>query len=329
MLERLSLLVPGLLAPLREGESRHPVQTLDSGGLRQFLSACQQRQPADLAAMLGRFLGASHWQDAAAVASALALPDAKAWLFAAPVWLRPEHAGIYLLGSRPLQLTMAEAHAFAQELNAWLQQDGMQLYPVTPSRWLLSLPDAATVQWPPLMESIGRDLRQLAPQGEASIRWQSRLTEWQMLLNQSPLNLARQKRRLPPVHTLWLWGSHSAMRAQQVPVDALLGETSLLTLANPDAHRQLEPLLRNTNGPATVVDERLHDAFVHGDIAGYQTAFESFMAETLTPLQQAVARGDIGEVCLYPDDGFAYALSGQRRWRFWQRAPLPDLLRGP
>ncbi len=327
MLERLSLLVPGLLAPVREGESRHPVHTVDSAALRQLLSACRQRRPADLAALLSRHVGACHWQDAAAVAKALALPAAGAWLFAAPVWLRPEHSGIYLLGSRPLQLTLAEAGAFAAELNSWLQQDGMQLYPVTPDRWLLALPDSTGTQWSPLAQSIGRDLRQLAPQGEAGLRWQSRLTEWQMLLNQSPLNQARQQRGLPPVHSLWLWGNHASSATDLTARHAVLGEPSLLTLANPAAHRQLEALLQHHSGQATVIDERVQDAFVHGDVAGYQIAYQNFMTETLAPLQQAVALGRIAELQLYPDDGFVYPFSAKRHWQFWQRAPLPDLLR--
>lgn len=323
-------MVPGLLAPVRAGESRHPITAVDSSVLRQWFARCQQRQPAVLAEQLAAYPGASYSQDAAALAQALALPQAPAWLFAAPVWLRPEHAGIYLLGSRPLQLSLAEAQAYCAELNDWLQQDGMQLHPISASRWLLSLPEPSATGWTPLAEAIGCDLRHVAPQGEGSLRWQSRLTEWQMLLNQSPLNQTRQQNRLPPVHSLWLWGRaptslpttlRSTPQAEWVtlPADSLLAQTLPGTKALADA-------VAGSATQLTVIDECLQDAFAHGDIAGYQTAYQQFLMETWLPLQHALNNSDIAELRLQPDDGFVYSQSRQSRWKFWQRAALPAVL---
>ena len=337
MIEQLSVFLPGLLAPLREGERRHPIVNVEQTGLRSVFAEARARAPAELAAQLARYVGSAYTADAAAVAAALALPAASAWLFAAPVWLRPDHAGIYLLGSRPLQFSAADATACCAELNTWLVQDGMRMYPVTPSRWLLALPEACAVQWTPLADAIGCDLRQVAPQGEGNLRWQSRLTEWQMLLNQSPLNQARQQRRLPPVQSIWLWGdapvpqSESFRTTTEMPL-AVMANDSLLQQVyrrnSPESNQPLVQLLQLAAPRASVIDERLYDAFVHGDSAGYQQAFDGVWHDTLLPLVAATRSRQIGELQLYPDDGFVYRLRAKAHWQFWQRAPLPSLLQG-
>ncbi|MFN4292478.1 MAG: hypothetical protein ACK4E7_16605 [Permianibacter sp.] len=329
MIEQVSVWLPGLLAPLRQGESRHPISTVERRDLRALFALAARREPAVLTRLLAHYVGSVHADNAAAVAAALRLPSAPAWLFAAPVWLRPEHAGIYLLGSRPLQMSADDAAACCAELNGWLGQDGMQLYPVTPSRWLLALPEAPALQWTALVDAIGCDLRHVAAQGEGSLRWQARLTEWQMLLNQSPLNQARQQRGLPPIHSLWLWGNASSPpTSPAVPSTPLviMAVDSLLARTQP-AH-SLESLLQQAPTQATVIDERLHDAFVHGDIAGYQHAYAQVWRQTLAPLLAALQSHQIGALQLCPDDGFAYQLQRKSVWTFWQRAPLPALLQG-
>ena len=332
MIEQVSVWVPGLLAPLRQGESRHPVSVVDRSDLRALFALACRRQPAALAAHLAQYVGSVEADDAAAVAAALRLPSAPAWLFAAPVWLRPEHAGIYLLGSRPLQMNADDAATCCAELNAWLRQDAMQLYPVTPSRWLLALPEAPTVQWTALADAIGCDLRHVAPQGEGSLRWQSRQTEWQMLLNQSPINQARQQRGVPPIHSLWLWGkpsSSSVKTAADTALAVMAADSLLARTQNPQPLPQLlQQAPQRASQPVTVIDERLHDAFVHGDIAGYQQAYAQVLQETLMPLLAGLQARQIGSLHLYPDDGFAYQLQRKPFWQFWQRAPLPALLQG-
>lgn len=323
-------MVPGWLAPVREGESRHPIAADARALLRALWSRCRQQQPAELATLLNACVGSCYSQNAAAVAEALKLPAAASWMFAAPVWLRPEHAGIYLLGSRPLQFTESEAHAYCQHLNNWLQQDQMCLYPVTPSTWLLALPSADDTHWIPLAEAIGRDLRELQPQGANRLRWQSRLTEWQMVLNQLPLNQQRQQRGQATVHSLWLWGDRNASATSApfapmiaLPADSLLARCHL----SGNTPCDLSGLLAQDVSAATIIDERLHDAFVHGDVAGYQAALQTLFSDTLLPLQQALDHGELTELWLYPDDGSAYVLTRRSRWAFWRRALLPALLR--
>lgn len=337
MIDRLSLFVPGLLAPVRAGESRHPIQFVDSQPLRDLFRHCCQQNAVDFASQLANWVGADLQQNAAAVARALQLPAASSWLFAAPVVLRPDHAGIYLLGSRALQLDAAAAAAYCEELNAWLQQDGMQLYPVTPSRWLLALPTPTELQWVSLADAIGVDLRQVWPQGVGALRWQSRLTEWQMLLNQSAQNRLQQQRGLASAQGLWLWGRES--QSESVPADVLalsaaLAERWLLTaeteptaLTGKRIPASLTALLATNTAQAAVADQGLYDAFIHGDVAGYQQAYQHFLSETLLPIQAAFVRGEIRELLLYPDDGQCYRLKPRPRWQFWRTGMLPMPLR--
>ncbi|NQD37341.1 hypothetical protein HPT27_09900 [Permianibacter sp. IMCC34836] len=331
----MSLFVPALLAPVRAGESQHPIQAVDSQPLRELFRQCRQQTPADFARTLAHWLGADLQHDAAALARALQLPVASSWLFAAPVVLRPDHAGIYLLGSRALQLNAAAAAAYCTELNTWLQQDGMQLYPVTPSRWLLALPEPTQLQWVALEDAIGVDLRQVWPQGAGALRWQSRLTEWQMLLNQSAQNRAQLQQGRSPAHGIWLWGREStADHTAFLPSISALTESWFLAAndaSSPAGSARAEPsltaLLAASPVQAAVVDQRLHDAFIHGDVVGYQQAYQQFLGETLQPIQRALADGRIRELALYPEDGRCYLLKPPSRWQFWQRTPLPALLR--
>ena len=350
MIQRLSLFVPGLLAPVRSGERRHPIQAVNTQSLAEFFRHFRRREPADLARAFATLIGPSPWQDAAVLARSLQLPAARSWLFAAPVLLRPDHAGIYLLGSRPLQVSIEEAATFCAELNPWLAQDGMCLYPVSASRWLLALPENSGLTWTPLADAVGVDLRAVWPQGENALRWQSRLTEWQMLLNQSACNQQRQQRGLPPAHAIWLWGNEASAgqlsmdqsstdqaATDQAARDPAPGVAKTAFSTNPQALpttsddfkrvSSVVELLNTESTHAVVLEDGLVDAFSHGDVAGYEGSYARFLATVLAPLQASWQRGTIRELALYPDDGHVYLASVGHRWQFWRRAPLPAVMR--
>lgn len=152
-------------------------------------------------------MGARFWQ----------LPEDHVWLRADPVVLRPDHAGIYVLGSEACQLTLPEAEELAAELNAWLKQDGMVLHVVNATQWYLQIPKALVqpdgtlgLQTQTLARACGADLQSVLPTGTKALAWQSRLMEWQMLLDRSACNVRRQQQGKPVVNSIWLWGESGA-----------------------------------------------------------------------------------------------------------------------
>ncbi|MEW5317142.1 MAG: hypothetical protein WDW38_008469 [Sanguina aurantia] len=136
--------------------------------------------------------------------------DGHTWLSADPAWVQPEMNGVRLLACGHMQLTQAEAEAYAEALQPALEDAGMALYLSTPDRWHLRLPPGTPL--PDFARQSGWILDRRTHLPATAVRgrrWRILLNDMQVLLHQHPLNTARQNRGVAPVNCRWLWGGAS------------------------------------------------------------------------------------------------------------------------
>lgn len=127
------------------------------------------------------------------------------WLYAAPVHLVLQRDSFSMAGPVPLALDLEEAEALTRSLNTHFAADGLQFFWYQ-HQWFLRLqqnPDISTVH---PQKAINQDINAFLPTGKGASAWASFQNELQMLLFEHPVNMTREKKRLPVVNSVWCFG---------------------------------------------------------------------------------------------------------------------------
>lgn len=135
-----------------------------------------------------------------------ALIQAQHWLHADPIACQTDRSAVYILGQAGLDLSEEEELELLAELNIYLQEEDLHLQRGAALQWYLVLNEASGMISVDLDKLIGQDWGQFMPTGPNKLRWQRLLIELQMLLQRSPINIARRARGAKTVDALWLWG---------------------------------------------------------------------------------------------------------------------------
>ncbi len=265
-----------------------------------------------------------------ALAEAGATGDAY-WLRADPVHLRvgQEHAGI--LPAAALGIAREEAEALAEAINVQFGAEST-LYPLHPQRWCLRLAerDAAAADAPGAPSPL--EIAGARVEAAGSLRWQARLTEWQMVLHAHPVNAARAARGEPALNSVWFWGpgrlpARAAGPWQSVAADepiarGLARRAGIAQRALPAAADVWRAGLGEDGRHLAVLDA-LRLARALGDARRFDAGLQSLESQWFAPLLAALRAGDIGMVTLHvPEAGLAFeTIRGDLR-RFWRR-PRP------
>jgi hypothetical protein len=263
----------------------------------------------------GYLAGLAAWFDspqplaAGALTRELAASDAGValWLCADPAWVEPDMNGARLLACGQMQLSQAEAWAFAEPLVPLLEEQGMQLVLTTPDRWHLRLPPGTAVpDFPAPEQALGENLLQHLPQGPDGRRWRILQNDLQVALHQHPLNAQRRAAGKPPVNSLWLWGAGALPGQVRTGLRGVLSDDPLLRALA--ARAGIEHRARPSEGTPEDVPSGwlldLQDLPTHALTGPWAATIESLARRH--PLRLTFASGERWEHRPW------------HRWRFWR-----------
>lgn len=330
---RLSLLVPGLLGPLPGmGTAGFP------GAHRPALSRLLSRARRSLVrgdaehlryALFGYALSENHdrpdaWlsyqTDTGRVASG-------PLLCADPVHLRADQHRLLLFDASQLDIRPEEAQALTAAFNQLYATDGLRLEAPTTARWYLHLPESADIRTTPLLQTMGRDIDPHLPAGPAAGHWQRLGNEVQMLFHAHPVNRERETRGRPLINSLWFWGGGGPITAvaqkwqrvwsRDVRLQALARLNGVQCMPPPeDAKAWLHAAVGDRH---LLFLEQLYPAVAYADLDSWLVELERLDALWFMPILQALRRGRLRELQLYPADGYVYRVTRWDLWRFWRR----------
>ncbi|HEX9390893.1 MAG TPA: hypothetical protein VF928_06245 [Usitatibacteraceae bacterium] len=149
-------------------------------------------------------------------------PGEDTWLRADPVHLHISRDNVQLMDSHVIEPTLEEAVAIAATLNAHLANDGLKIEVRDAARWYLRVPTDEMPETTPLWKVSGGSVFEHLPQhGGGKINWRGLQNELQMLLNDHPVNTARESRGELPINGIWFWGagSFAALRSNIKPAN--------------------------------------------------------------------------------------------------------------
>ncbi|MGE8280458.1 MAG: phosphoglycerate mutase [Stenotrophomonas sp.] len=227
------------------------------------------------------------------------------WLRADPASIVPDMQGARLMASaETLRLEQDDVDALLPALQPLFAGFGYQLDAPTPARWYLRLPvDTPLPQFAEPEAVLGDDLFSHLPDGDNGRQWRGLLTEAQVVLHQHPWNEQRVAAGKRAVNSLWFWGpgrlpeSVSTVHAQVRSRDALL--QGLATLAG-----------------VRIGGEQTVDALV--DLRQLRS-LEQLTRDAITPLLEAIRRGELAELQLDFEDGTGYRIRRGQRWQIWKK----------
>ncbi len=255
------------------------------------------------------------------------------WTCCDPVHLRFHQERLILADSGRFDITLDEAQALADALNAELVDIG-RIHVVTPERWYLQLADTLLLDGfdaPPLSTVSGRSIERLLAGTMQAKGLRKLFNEIQMILHAQPLNQRRESEGRTAINGLWLWGAGALpsrsesdfdgawssnplalglARAAGVPTHPIpVDMATLLEHSAADTHHLV--LLEDTLGPVQ---------YENGE--AYRNALLGLESRWFLPLQSALASGKIQQLRIEASTAYgALAWDSTRRdqWKFWRR----------
>jgi hypothetical protein len=261
-----------------------------------------------------------------ALAAAAALADGvagAAWRID-PVHLHVGRDHLVLTDPASLSLSREDADALAATIAPLLADEGLALEIGTPKRWYLRETDPTrrlALRTRPLSGATGRNIEAWLPQGDDARRWRRIVNEIQMTWH--ALNESREAVHAPAVNSVWIEGRCPAA-APGVELDA-----AARLAAREPGEGPVETVL--ADGTRLRVDDRLHEAQLAGDPAGWLAAWRHLEADTLAAIVRADgAWRDGARIVLAGDAGWReIEIAPRAGWRFWRRVPGAALLAEP
>jgi len=340
----LTLIVPELIWP--EPDDVATFAALDCPALATLLTRSRRvrRPPQSLEATLSDAFGLPDGAPYAALRllgeNAAPNPGPSTWLCGDPVHLRFHQQRLIVADSGSFAITLDEARALVDALNAQLSAAG-RFHLATADRWYLEL--AANIALErfdvaPLSAVAGRGVERLLPEGSETQALRSLLNEAQMLLHAHPVNVQRENTGQLPINSLWLWGAGKLPQRRESDFDGVWSANPLArglakssgVASHPlpdDAATLLAHAAADTRH--LVVLEDLLPAVQYENGKSYGEAMRWLETRWFAPLRQALIRGTLARLSLEAPTAYAALTwhSGRSaQWKFWQRAqPLAEL----
>ncbi len=325
----LTLMIPGLSAPLPEGAAPLRLPALET-----LLARADEERVGgeDYAGVLAGLYGLKGELPGGAIAlrGEGGMPGEAAWMHADPVRLVADRDKLYL--GEYAHTSLEEARALAAELNTHLAEDGLQLLVMHGRRWYLRLAAPVALSTTSIDQALGRAIDGLLPQdsagGDAAGGLRRLLTECQMLLHNSPHNVQRQARGEGEVNSLWLWGAGVLPESLKQRYAAVFADEPLarglayLSSVEPGpAFASFEAYRGHHRDYALMVLHELREARLDADEAARLQLLEGLERQWAQPLLAALKSGRLGSLRILSDDGRAWRLQRKQLWRIWRRRP--------
>jgi hypothetical protein len=324
MLKTLTLIVAGL-NPLRAQDESDATEWPQLARLAGRGSVTKRsigaRQDALHAAMLDALQlhqAADQYPSAAVIHTGLGGERADGfWLRAQPIHFA---AGLDRLTTVPLhgaaRMSAAERHSLAPTLVDHLQSTGFELHDGADGEWLLRSEVPLQLQTVSPEYAAANPAEDILPRGRDAGSLRRLMTEMQMLLHEHPVNAQRQRRGLPALNAIWMYGEGilSDVSARALPAACgddvyLRGLYRLHDQPLPAQPADAASLLSRIGGPTVACID--------------VTSAEALDTQWLAPLNRALLSGAIARLTVM-FDGWQVVADRAAMFKLWRRDLPPS-----
>jgi hypothetical protein len=239
-------------------------------------------------------------------------PDGRSyWLRADPVTMRADMVRVFMLSSGFADLDPGEQKEVSLIIRAALEQDGIELAEVEAAHWCFSLNSPLEFEFTPLHKALGMDVAEALPEEKAAARWKRLMTEIQVELHQSQVNMKRRSQGRQEINSIWFWGGGYLPEVPGQRFDKVLSNDPVSRGLGILAGSQVSDQEQfSVNNGATLIDWTMESANAEN---------EADRLEKLATQLIGSASVRAGGVTLLDGNGLAWDFSRHRQFAFWRR----------
>ena len=230
-----------------------------------------------------------------------------------PVNLSAGPRGLTVSPPSTLGITEQEASRIVRSVTDTLEGRAFGLRVADAQRWYGALPDVPDDRWWVPEDIAGEPVLNYLPRGESGTGMRQLLNEIQVILHQTPENLARRERGVVEVNSIWPWGWAAR------PLTRVGSQVARVIAEDPYA---VGLAMLSGTGHGSDVGEP-------GDLDGggvivpdpARVADSAWLERRwCRPLVRALARGRVDRLCLVTGSGRMYEMTRQDLRRFWRKS---------
>jgi hypothetical protein len=334
----LHIVVPGICGPLAETQSLNSSHVIDRLVKLLSKSHClpSQGNTNDVIASIFKFKFKfeSNFPSATLTLMANDMYDpVMFYMHADPVHLQADMDQAVLTSSADLNITDSESAALCEMLNQHFNQDGLSFLSLNKNQWFVSSNNKITMKTTTLVDTIGRNINFILPDGEDAVRWNQILTEAQMLMHSHELNVSRENSGLMSINSLWFHGSGELTDLTNDKItnvcsnhDMLKGLASFIKcdyLKVPDSvNEYADYLLSCKDGSVNMLHlAELEHLVNYTDVGPWLNQLTESLDCWIYPLLKFANKNNI-KVTLYPCNEKKYQFSRYDSLKFWRKDKL-------
>jgi hypothetical protein len=233
-----------------------------------------------------------------------------------------------------MRISAQEADTLVADLNRHFAELGLRFEAPSPQHWYV-FSAQERVRTTPLSRVRGRSVTGRLPEGPDGVAWNSILAELQMLLHDHEINRQRADRGLPRVNSVWFWGGGrmpalpesdwTRVWSDETLPMALASAVGVARSDRPADGR--EWLQRAEPGRHLLLLDELAGQLPDIPQGAWAEVMARMEAAWWGPLFEALRRGRLDSLHLYPLNGQVYAIDRKAARSWWRRPrPWPRLL---
>ena len=327
-MNKLALVVPGLLGPLPELEQYNHVSP-ECAILQKWLACAQTTETAsrNYYPLLAELFGIN--QDYSITRLSARFDNCECskgyWLRADPVHFKADIDHAILLDCNRLDIRKDEALALAEAFNTHFSDDGIELVIGHRNRWYLSFDKQMSIQTTTVHDAVGRNVNHFLPIGEDALNWRRLLNETQMLFHSHDVNLEREAKGEMTINSLWLWGEGKDLqRDENKQWDWVMSNESTANGLALGLDIKCMPLeikndqLHLPDGNGVMVLDQLIGPASYGDVQAWVDTVEILCQQWFDVLHHLLKSKQIQSLELY-SAGRMFKLMASSLRKFWRR----------
>lgn len=242
-----------------------------------------------------------------------------------------EYSVIYL---QPLHLELKSDHIVARSvdtvnsdysaiinlLNNYYQTENLKFLQLKTGNIVCFFNHHKSVQFTPVSNILGRDIKHFLPDGKDSAYWISLFNELQMLLHENANQINQEQSGL---NGFWLWGV-STVETNISFSGEYMGEVEWLNgFCKKNSLNKIDIKQLNVSDAETVtiIEEGFLPFSSSGDFSGWLKQFDEFNNNLLTSLYRALSTKKVQRIMIYDSENSAYEIKRSDRFRLFRKTP--------
>lgn len=239
------------------------------------------------------------------------------WLRLDPVTLVADMTRVVMTGHGFADLEEFERNEVEDVVRSVLREQGIVLQSDHPEHWCIALDEPLNFDFTPLEDALGMDLVTTLPEQAESLHWRQIMSEIQIALHASSVNVSRRQNGQQTINSVWFWGGGFIPNAGKHGVfntvysdNPVTRGLAIISDCQLRKQAEAEEVKFSHDGQAILVDWTVRSCEPKQELDFLETFIQRLLSQV---------RGGSIELVFYCGKNEGWRYSRSSRWKFWRR----------